>query len=171
MQNQSKNPLNQFIARAIVLLPVSLPLFVIQCFRPIQMETMHAYKVSGDVCMPIENRGRSLIPILFLMMLTASCNESGVGVEEPEEEIIQDQELALISSSPTVDLGNSRWKEVAANDHCLELCPAASSDQWHHSISSTCSVLYVMGAIWSLRQVRVNEKTVDQNPRACSSSI
>lgn len=52
----------------------------------------------------------------LLLVISTACSDNGTGPEEPEEEIIEDQELSITSSSAGKNEGNARWTEYAATD-------------------------------------------------------
>lgn len=53
----------------------------------------------------------------LLLIINTACTDTGTGPEEePEEEIIEDQELSITSSAPGKNDGNARWTEYAATD-------------------------------------------------------
>ncbi len=54
--------------------------------------------------------------VSLLLVFNTACTENGTGPEEPEEEIIEDQDLSITSSSAGKNDGNARWTEYAATD-------------------------------------------------------
>lgn len=54
----------------------------------------------------------------FLLVVSTGCTETGIGLseEEPEEEIIEDQDLRMTSATPGFNDKHTRWTEAANTD-------------------------------------------------------
>ncbi|MCG2589677.1 hypothetical protein [Rhodohalobacter sulfatireducens] len=66
---------------------------------------------------PLSKKVRDLFFLFSLLfVISTACSDNGVGPEEEEPEIIEDQELSITSSSAGKNEGNARWTEYAATD-------------------------------------------------------